>query len=128
MTPAPAAGATGRKFLTARWRHLALLNYRVDPALLEPRLPRGTQLDDFSGDVYVSMVGFMFLGTRLLGLPIPFHRNFEEVNLRFYVRRKAEAELRRGVCFIKELVPRWAIARVARWMYNENYESAADAA
>jgi uncharacterized protein YqjF (DUF2071 family) len=52
---------------------------------------------------------------------VPFHRNFEEVNLRFYVRRKADDGWRRGVAFVKEVVPRVAIAAVARWLYNENY-------
>ena len=35
---------------------------------------------------YVSLVGFMFKNTRLLNIPIPFHTDFEEVNLRFYVK------------------------------------------
>jgi uncharacterized protein YqjF (DUF2071 family) len=34
----------------------------------------------------VSLVGFLFQNTRLRSIPIPFHRIFEEVNLRFYVR------------------------------------------
>ena len=112
---------TGRKFLTAEWRWLAMLNYAVEPILLEPLVPKSTLLDLHEGQAYVSMVGFMFQKTRLLSLPIPWHRDFEEVNLRFYVRREIEGEVRRGVCFIKELVPRWAIATVARAAYNEPY-------
>jgi hypothetical protein len=110
-------------FLTAQWRHLALLNYDVDPSVLAPLVPRGTELDDWKGHVYASVVGFLFLETRVLGLPIPFHRNFEEVNLRFYVRRKADDGWRRGVVFVKEMVPRWAIATIARTLYNEKYVS-----
>ena len=76
------------QFLTARWIHLAMLNYEVDPAVLLDRVPAGTVLDSWDGSFFVSMVGFQFLDTRLLGvLPVPFHRNFDEVNLRFYVRR-----------------------------------------
>jgi hypothetical protein len=101
-----------------------MLNYEVDPAIVEPLVPRGTELDFFQGKTYLSVVGFMFLNTRVLGWPIPFHRNFEEVNLRFYVRREVDGEVRRGVVFIKELVPRWAIATVARAVYNEPYVSA----
>ncbi|MFZ1132587.1 MAG: DUF2071 domain-containing protein, partial [Terriglobales bacterium] len=102
--------------------HLAMLNYEVDPALLLPFVPAGTQLDSWNGRVFVSLVGFRFLKTRLLGcLPIPMHSNFDEVNLRFYVRRQVNGEVRRGVVFIRELVPRWAIAFVARTVYNENY-------
>jgi uncharacterized protein len=110
-----------RVFLSARWHALAMLNWEVDPALVAPLAPRGTEIDFHAGKTYVSLVGFLFLDTRLLGLPIPGHRHFEEVNLRIYVRRLAGGEVRRGVTFIKEIVPRWAIAQTARWCYNEPY-------
>jgi uncharacterized protein YqjF (DUF2071 family) len=110
-------------FLTAEWRHLLMLNYQIRPELLSPRLPRGTELDLWQGKALVSIVGFMFLHTKLKGVPIPFHQDFEEINLRFYVRRKADDGERRGVVFIKELVPRRAIAFIARTIYNENYAS-----
>ena len=109
------------EFLTAEWRSLAMLNYEVDPAILRPFVPRGAELDTWNDRHFVSVVGFLFLKTRVLGLPVPFHRDFEEINLRFYVRRRAEDGWRRGVVFIKEIVPRWAIAAVARVVYNENY-------
>ena len=109
------------KFLTAEWRHLAMLNYEIDPARLLPFVPRGTELDAWNGKTLVSMVGFLFRDTRLLGWPIPFHRNFEELNLRFYVRRRGPDGWRRGVVFLKEIVPRLAVAVVARWLYNEQY-------
>ncbi|HVE41620.1 MAG TPA: DUF2071 domain-containing protein [Planctomycetota bacterium] len=112
---------SARPFLTARWRHLALLNYEVDPSLVRPLVPPGTEMDTMDGKNYVSLVGFMFLDTRVRGWAIPFHRNFEEVNLRIYVRRKAEEGWRRGVTFVKEIVPRAAIAWVARTVYGENY-------
>ena len=98
-----------------------MLNYEVDAASLAPFIPAGTELDVWSGKIYVSLVGFMFLNTRVRGIAIPFHQNFEELNLRFYVRRKAEDGWRRGVVFIKEIVPRAAIAFIARKFYNENY-------
>lgn len=112
-----------RAFLTAEWRYLTILNYRVDPALLAPYVPAGTELDQWQGHTYVSVVGFLFQNTRLLGLPIPFHRHFEELNLRFYVRREVAGEVRRAVTFIKELVPGRAIALVARLAYNEPYRA-----
>src|SRR5580765_6272611 len=111
-------------FLSAEWRHLAMLNYEVDPQILQPLVPRAVELDAFQGKTFLSIVGFLFLRTRVLGMPIPFHRNFEEVNLRFYVRRQAsDGTWRRGVVFVKEIVPKFAIAAVARWVYNENYIS-----
>jgi uncharacterized protein YqjF (DUF2071 family) len=110
-------------FLTAQWRNLALLNYEIDPRVLHPLVPRGTELDTFGGRTFVSLVGFLFARTRVLGVPVPAHRTFEEVNLRFYVKRSVAGEVRRGVAFIKELVPRPLIASVARLAYNEPYES-----
>ena len=110
-----------KPFLTANWRYLAMLNYVVDPALIERLVPVGTEIDYDNGETFVSVVGFLFLDTRLLGLPIPLHRDFEEVNLRFYVRRKSADSRRRGVVFIRELVPRRAIALVARAFYGERY-------
>jgi uncharacterized protein len=110
-----------RVFLTARWQYLAMLNYEIEPAVLAPLVPQGTELDSFGGKTFMSIVAFLFLDTRVGGISIPFHRNFEEINLRFYVRRKADDGWRRGVVFIKELVPRTAIAFVAKTFYNENY-------
>ncbi|MGD0955646.1 MAG: DUF2071 domain-containing protein [Candidatus Acidiferrales bacterium] len=111
-----------RVFLSAEWRHLVMLNYEVDPGLLAKYVPPGTELDAFAGRVYVSLVGFRFLHTKLFGiLPIPFHGEFEEVNLRFYVRRRDPQGDRRGVVFIREIVPKRAMAHVARLAYGENY-------
>src|SRR6266404_9851348 len=110
-----------RPFLSANWRYLAMLNYVVHPALVEPLVPVGTEIDYENGETFLSVVGFLFLDARLLGLPIPLHRDFEEVNLRFYVRKKSADTWRRGVVFVRELVPRRAIALVARTFYGENY-------
>ena len=112
-----------RPFLTANWRYLAILNFVVDPKIIAPLVPPGTEIDFENGEAFLSVVGFLFLDTRLLGLPIPLHRDFEEVNLRFYVRKKSADTWRRGVVFIRELVPRRAIALVARTFYGENYVS-----
>lgn len=100
-----------------------MANYEVDAELLLPRVPSGTELDLHEGKCFVSLVGFMFLDTRVMDFLVPFHVNFEEVNLRFYVKRQTDDELRRGVVFIKEIVPRAAIAAVARFLYGEPYES-----
>ena len=113
--------AVAKPFLRADWRALAMLNYDVDPAALAPFVPAGTELDGHGGRVFASVVGFRFLATRVLGLAVPFHRDFEEVNLRFYVRRHAADGARRGVVFVKEIVPRRAIAWTARRTYGERY-------
>jgi uncharacterized protein len=110
-------------FLTAVWRHLVFLNYEVDAALVAPFVPAGTEIDLLDGKAVVSVVGFRFTDTRLLGVPVPFHQHFDEVNLRAYVRRHVRGEWRRGVVFVRELVPRAAIAWTARLAYNEPYRA-----
>ena len=105
------------RFLTAEWNNLLMLNYAVDASLLERFVPAGTELDVFEGKTYLSLVGFEFNRSRIFGFTVPFHQSFEEVNLRFYVRRSS----RRGVVFIRELVPRYAVAAVARFAFQENY-------
>jgi len=113
--------AASRTFLTAEWRYLAMLNYEVEPQLLARLVPAGTELDSWNGKTFVSLVGFRFLKTRVFGIAFPFHCNFDEVNLRFYVRRRVGSEIRRGVVFVREIVPRRAIAIVARAFYGERY-------
>ena len=110
-----------RKFLTAEWRKLAIANYSVDPDILLPYLPFKTELDYWKDKCYVSLVGFRFINTKLKGINIPFHRSFEEINLRFYVRYKDDNKWKRGVCFIKEIVPKPALTFVANSLYRENY-------
>lgn len=105
------------RFLTARWENLIMANYQVDPQILLPYLPKGADLDYYEGKCYVSLVGFMFLKTKLLGISVPFHQNFEEFNLRFYVKFGCK----RGAVFIKEIVPKPAIAYIAKWTYREPY-------
>jgi hypothetical protein len=113
-----------RPFLTATWEHLLFLNFPCPSSVLEPLVPAGTTLDSWRGETLVSLVGLHFRNTRVSGVGIPFHRTFEEVNLRFYVRREMPGgEVRKGVVFIGELVPRWAVAALARRFYNEPYRS-----
>ncbi len=111
-----------RTFLTAEWRKLIMAQYEVNPATLSPWLPPGVELDLYQGQCYVSLVGFLFDRVRVLGLPIPFHTRFEEVNLRFYVARtEPDGTRKRGVVFISELVPRAAITLIANSLYEEPY-------
>jgi uncharacterized protein YqjF (DUF2071 family) len=109
-------------FLTAEWRKLIMANYLVAPDLLAPYIPNGTELDLFNGQCFVSLIGFMFQRTRLKGIYVPMHVNFPEVNLRFYVRHgDKDGVVKRGVVFIRELVPRAALTFVANTFYGENY-------
>lgn len=119
-----ASASDRRAFLTAEWRYLVMLSYEVDPAALAPLVPVGTVLDAWHGRALATMVGFRFLNTRVLGVPVPLHRSFDEVNLRFYVRRHLpNGDVRRAVVFVREFVPRLAVALVARLAYNEPYRA-----
>jgi len=115
------------RFLTAEWRKLIMAQYEVAPEVLAPHLPRGVELDLFhplDGEprCYVSLVSFLFEKVRPKGVAVPMHTRFEEINLRFYVRRReADGSVKRGVVFIREFVPRRAIAWVARRFYEEPY-------
>lgn len=111
------------RFLTAEWRNLVMINYEVDPEILKPHLPAATELDLWEGKALVSMVGFMFKETRVLGVKWPFHVNFEEVNLRFYVRHFDGKEWKRGAVFVSEIVPKHLITIIANTLYKEHYRA-----
>jgi uncharacterized protein len=110
-------------FLKAQWKNLVMINYEVDPEILKPYLPPGTVLDFWQDKCLVSMVGFMFLQTQVLGIKWPFHVNFEEVNLRFYVKRFDGKEWKRGAVFVSEIVPKYAIVLFANSLYKEHYRA-----
>ncbi|MBI4910243.1 MAG: DUF2071 domain-containing protein [Acidobacteria bacterium] len=113
----------GSVFLTAHWRSLAMLNYEVPPALLRPFVPNGVELDSYQGRTLASMVGFLFDDTKIRGVSVPFHQRFEEVNLRFYVKRRRVDGWVRGVVFIREIVPKFFVAAIANHLYHEKYEA-----
>ena len=121
MTTATLTQPKTSVFLTAGWHNLAMLNFTIDPHILEPYVPAGTELDFYNGQTYVSIVGFQFVNATALGIPLPFHRHFEEVNLRFYIVRPTPDGPRRGVVFLCEIAPKWLVSLVARWFYNEKY-------
>lgn len=112
-----------RQFLQAKWNNLVMLNYEVDPQVLDQYLPPGTVLDLWQGKALVSMVGFMFLDTKVLGIKWPWHVNFEEVNLRFYVKHFDGTEWKRGAVFVSEIVPKSIIAFIANNLYKEHYSA-----
>ena len=108
-------------FLSARWENLIMANYAVNPEILEPYLPNGVELDFYNNKTYVSLVGFMFKQTRLFNIPVPFLGTFEEINLRFYVKRVEGNSIKRGVVFINETVPYKLVAWLANKLYKEHY-------
>ncbi|MFI5171669.1 MAG: YqjF family protein [Chitinophagales bacterium] len=108
-------------FLRAEWKNLLIVNYVYDPSVLNNFLPAKTELDSFEGNHLISLVAFQFLNTKLWGIKFPFHTNFTEINLRFYVRRKENGEWKRGVVFIREVVPKFMITFVANTIFKENY-------
>ena len=116
------ADVVEKPFLTASWRDIVMVTWAVDPGILRPHLARDTELDLWEGEALASLVAFDFRDVRVFGWPVPLHTRFPEVNLRFYVRRKLpDGSWRRGVTFVEEMVPRAAIAIVARTFYGEKY-------
>jgi uncharacterized protein len=110
-------------FLSASWEHLIMFNYELPPEVLIPYLPKGTALDLYKGKAYASIVGFKFNNTKVFGIQWPYHTNFEEVNLRFYIKYFDGTTWKRGVTFISELVPKHIIAYTANALYNEHYKA-----
>jgi uncharacterized protein YqjF (DUF2071 family) len=108
-------------FLKANWENIIMANYVIDPKILQPFVPKGVELDLFDGKCYVSLVGFMFKNTKLFNIPIPYFGTFEEINLRFYVRRKEGNSIKRGVVFINETIPYPIVAWIANKLYKEHY-------
>ena len=113
----------GNAFLRANWENLIMANYEIEPSALAPYLPKGVELDFYNNKTYVSLVGFMFKNTRLFGVPIPFFRSFEEINLRFYVKKVENRKIKKGVVFINETVPFKIVALLANKLYKEHYIS-----
>lgn len=111
-------------FLSAKWEYLAMFNYEVDPTVLEKHVPPGTEIDYFNGKAFVSIVGFLFNDTKVLGIKWPGHVNFEEANLRYYIKRFDGKKWKRGVGFISEIVPKPLVATLANLFYNEHYSTA----
>ncbi len=112
-----------KNFLSASWEYLAMFNYEVDPSILKKHIPPHTEIDFFNGKALVSIVGFLFNNTKVLGVKWPFHINFEEVNLRYYIKRKDNNEWKRGVGFVSEIVPKPIVAGIANFLYNEKYSA-----
>lgn len=110
-----------KPFLTAQWRNLVFVNYEIDPTILKPYIPAGTELDFYNGKCYVSLVAFKFVDTKVHGFSIPFNKNFEELNLRFYVRCKQNGQWKRGVVFAKEVVGKRLVLQVANTFYGEHF-------
>ncbi|WP_264521053.1 YqjF family protein [Flavobacterium sp. N1994] len=108
-------------FLKANWENIIMVNYEIDPEILFPYLPQGVELDLYEGKAYVSLVGFMFKDTKLFNITIPRLGTFEEINLRFYVKRKEEGVTKRGVVFVNETIPYKIVAWMANTLYKEHY-------
>jgi uncharacterized protein len=110
-----------KAFLAANWENLAVATFEVEKQLLKEFLPGKTELNDWNGKFFLSLVGFMFSKTTLLGIPVPFYRKFEELNLRFYVKHKSNTGWKKAVVFIKEIAPSRIIGLTAKWLYHENF-------
>lgn len=112
-----------KTFMKAYWKNLVMINYEVPQAILAPFVPVGTELDLWGGKAYISLVAFLFDETKVMGLPAIGNRTFEEVNLRFYLKRELDDEVKRGVAFIKEIVPKPLVTGIANALFSEHYQT-----
>lgn len=111
-----------KNLLTCEWRKLAFANYIIPPEILEKYLPAHTKLDYFNGNCFVSLVGFQFRNIKVAGVKVPFYSDFEEINLRFYVKRFDGAEWRKGTVFLSEIVNKKALGLLANTLAREHYQ------
>lgn len=110
-----------KPLLTADWKNLIVVNYEIDPLVLNPYLPAGTEPDLWNNKCYISLIAFQFNHPKMKGIPIPFYKNFEQINLRFYVSKVYKGEVRKGVVFIKEIAAGNLLKAGAALIYNEHY-------
>lgn len=70
------------------WRDLVFIHWRVEPDLVQSKLPPGLEVDTFEGSAYLSYIPFWMSDIRLPFLPaLPGLSSMDEWNFRTYVRR-----------------------------------------
>ena len=121
MPDAKPTSTPGKKLITAKFSELVAVNFQIDPKILEPRVPRGLELDFFHDETYVSLVAMMLRDVRVWGIPIHIATGVEKFNLRFYVRRRLGDEIRRGSCFIKDYVSSGSAAWILGSLYKSDF-------
>ncbi|HEU4346609.1 MAG TPA: DUF2071 domain-containing protein [Actinoplanes sp.] len=86
-----------RAWLVQSWRDLAFLHWPLDPAVVAPLLPPGTEPDTLDGVTYGGLIGFRMTGLGPgRGPGIPYLGTFCETNVRLY---SVDGQGRRGVVF-----------------------------
>lgn len=71
------------------WKELAFLHYEIDESILRPFVPEEIEIDCFNGKAWVSLVCFKMKSVQPKNLfPIAAISNFDEINIRTYVRHK----------------------------------------
>lgn len=78
---------------------LVVINFLVPPAILEPLVPKGLELNYLADETYVSIVCNVVRKSGFLSNP--FSGGFTHLCLQYYVRRKADPKSRKGICQIR---------------------------
>lgn len=107
-------------FMSCSWTNLLYVNFRIDAKLINALLPKDLEADLFDGFAILSFVGFRFTDARLLGIKIPFHQKFPEINLRTYVKSKKNPT-EKGIYFISEMVPKFMTYFVGKFIFGEPF-------
>jgi uncharacterized protein len=117
--PAVAPALDGRVLFDQRWTDLAFLHWPVDPDVVAPYLPRGTEPDVIDGVTYVGLIPFHMRGAGAgRGHPTEYLGDFLETNVRLY---SVDATDRHGVVFRSLEASRLATVLAARWGYRLPY-------
>jgi uncharacterized protein YqjF (DUF2071 family) len=111
-----------RAVMHQRWDDLFFFHWRVDPAEVQRRFPRGLTVDCLGGATYLGVVGFKMNAVRPAYLPpLPWLSFFNELNVRVYVRDAAGEP---GVFFFSLDCDRWPAVKIARAQFALNYQHA----
>lgn len=70
-----------RSFTLQSWRDVVFLHWRVDPDVVAPLLPPGTEPDLVDGTTWIGVVGLRMTDLRVGPVPYP---SFLELNIRLY--------------------------------------------
>jgi uncharacterized protein YqjF (DUF2071 family) len=105
---------------TQSWRDLTFVHWAVDPARVEPLLPRGTRPDVFGDRTYVGLVPFRMVGLGVgRGPALPWVGTFLETNVRLY---SVDETGRRGVVFLSLDANRALVVPAIRTLVGAPYQ------
>ena len=105
----------------AEWREIVVINFEIDPKLLRNFIPPKTELDFFNETSFVTLMARACKNVKPYGWPIVFAKSIDQILLRFYVKRKVGDTWRRGVCLIRDYLPKRKASFFLNWMFKHSF-------